>query len=554
MENMLISRSGHPCHDRARGCSYLSLSPRFWIGLLGLLILISTITYQFSQGYLYESNETTNIYLKLARGGSYAMLVLLAVLWLPVMGHTITWLREHRIGVWLPLNRNRKLHHWLGHGLLVLAVLHGCQYVFYYTTLQSPLPNTLLGRESDIVRAMRTTMYEFVSEDESIELVANWIAQGAPFNRYKEEIQPLLKEDCTKCHSNSSSQTWAVPELPLNDYREALEWTSSGVNSKQFRINFSGLLLLTITLLIWFIALAPVRRRIYHQFQQVHRLSYPLVVILTIHLINSLLWLLVPMIFLMVEIYLSRQRNLYLNCEAKQTEAASDIIRLEIKRPKSFDIRAGHYVQIRIPCLSRYEWHPFSLTGPREHDDQLVLKIRCRGDWTRKLAEQKQLPIQVDLRGPYASPATLAKHSANHLLLAGGIGITPFLGLLHNLTQKTGTTGEIHLMWVFKEIKLLQWLQPLVSLIDRQSGFHCHWHLYLTTDSAANSVPEWINNPPSNLHISLQRGRPNLPSLISQIIQHSSTPDCYICGPDSFTKQAATACRDRQLRVTQEHF
>lgn len=527
--------------------------PRFWIGGLWLLILIAATCYQFWLGYRYNSNETTNLYLSLARGSSYALLVILAVLWLPVMRNTLSWLRRSRIGLYLPLNRNRHLHRWLGHGMMALAVLHGSQYLVYFDTLETPFTDTLIGSESDMVRSMRTTMYEFVSEDESIDLMADWIAQGAPRSQYETDIHPFLQEDCIKCHSRSSTQTWAVQDIPLATYEEVLGWTKSGVASKQFRINASGVVMLVLALVIWFFSLGTVRRKAYHRFQRVHRLGYPLVALLVFHLPGSLIWLQVPLALLILEIYLSRYKNLYRNCEAQLvTEPEGEIVRLIVKCPRSLDIKAGHYVQVRIADLNPKEWHPFSLTGPRESQDQLVLKIRCRGDWTRQLAELGNSRLQVDLRGPYASPVTLARHSNSYLMLAGGIGITPFLGLLRHLLNHSGSASNVHLVWVLKEPHMIRWLQPLLTHIARHPELSCHWHLYLT--SSAEHQIEWLSNLPNNLQVNLNQGRPDWPGLMSHISQSSPSPDCFICGPDSFAKQAASACHARRWRVTQEHF
>lgn len=554
MKNALLIQANGPRSFRTLFRLHKLTTPKFWIGSLWILLLLAATSYQFWLGYQYNSNETTNLYLNLARGSSYAMLVVLAILWLPVMRNTITWLRRSRIGLWLPLNQNRQLHRWLGHGMIALAVLHGSQYLFYFNTLETPFTATLLGNESDMVRAMQTTMYEFVSEDESIETMSTWIAQGASREQYETLIHPLLKEDCTKCHSNSSTQTWAVQDLPLNRYEDVVNWTDSGITSKQFRVNVSGIVMLALTLLIWLTTLSPIRNKIYHRFQQVHRLGYLFAILLPLHLPNSLFWLQVPLVLLVLELYFSRYKNLYRHCEAQLTEAGKDVVRLTIKCPKTFEIQAGHYVQIRIPDLNRQEWHPFSLTGPRESHDQIVLKIRCRGDWTQQLAELDRSQLQVDLRGPYASPAALAKHSSSYLMLAGGIGITPFLGLLRKLLQPPRTEGDIHLVWVLKDPLLLNWLQPLVTLIAHHSALHCHWHLYLTTVSLADHRPEWLNNLPENLHVSLHQGRPEWSSLMSHIEKLSTTPDCFVCGPEQFATQVANACHSMRWRVTQEHF
>ena len=75
--------------------------------------------------------------------------------------------------------------------------------------------------EPPIVVSMKTTMYEYVSEDEDIEKMAQWIKEGSKYNAFfKNEILPMMKNDCTSCHNTSSTMTDAAPEIPLSRYED----------------------------------------------------------------------------------------------------------------------------------------------------------------------------------------------------------------------------------------------------------------------------------------------------------------------------------------------
>ncbi|WP_415641181.1 hypothetical protein [Shewanella violacea] len=522
--------------------------------MLALVSLLACMSYQFYLGYSYESNETTNQYLRFARATSYAIFVLLAVLSLPVMRNSITFIRSKPIAKYLPLNKNRKLHHYLAHVFMLLVSIHASQYLFYYDSLATDFTDTLLAKESDLVRSMQTTMYEFVSEDESIILVADWITQGASHEAYLSEIKPFLKEDCTSCHSKGSSQTWAVPELSLTQYGEVLEWTNSGLTSKQFRINISGLLMFVITLLIWVMALRVVRKRLYQHFQKVHRLAYLMVMLVLLHLPLNSAWLVPMLVLIVLEVYLCRYRNIYRNCQAVMTPLAKDVIRLTIERPEGFVINAGYYVQIRIPSINKHEWHPFSLTGPRPKEQQLVLKIRLLGDWTKQLAKQVKSFNDVDIRGPFASPARITLHSKHSWLMAAGIGITPFLGVLRQHALHPKQDKQIQLLWVVKELQLLAWLKPLIEPLAQQSTLRCNIQLYLTCDIEPMQLPDWCHHLSDNLTISLTMGRPNWSEISTKMGKYDIKPDCYTCGPKSFSKQVARLCRSNKLNFIEEQF
>lgn len=79
-----------------------------------------------------------------------------------------------------------------------------------------------------IVSAMRGSMYEHVSEDESIDAVQQWIEAGAPEDTYESIIAEIMDTDCTNCHSVDSTMTEAIPSMPLTSYEEVLATTSRG--------------------------------------------------------------------------------------------------------------------------------------------------------------------------------------------------------------------------------------------------------------------------------------------------------------------------------------
>ena len=45
----------------------------------------------------------------------------------------------------------------------------------------------------------------------------------------------------------------------------------------------------------------------------------------------------------------------------------------------------GDYVQINIPKLARFEWHPFTISSAPEHPSVFWVHIRALGNWTIRL-------------------------------------------------------------------------------------------------------------------------------------------------------------------------
>jgi hypothetical protein len=83
--------------------------------------------------------------------------------------------------------------------------------------------------ESLLVGAMWGSMYEYVTEDESIHIVERWIAAGTPRDLYDAEVAPVMQEDCTNCHSRSSTMSKAMPSIPLTSFEDVTAVTQRGL-------------------------------------------------------------------------------------------------------------------------------------------------------------------------------------------------------------------------------------------------------------------------------------------------------------------------------------
>lgn len=60
------------------------------------------------------------------------------------------------------------------------------------------------------------------------------------------------------------------------------------------------------------------------------------------------------------------------------------VLALKLSKPKHFKYRSGNYIFINVPEISRFEWHPFSLTSA-PGADHLTVHIKVCGDWTEEL-------------------------------------------------------------------------------------------------------------------------------------------------------------------------
>ena len=110
----------------------------------------------------------------------------------------------------------------------------------------------------------------------------------------------------------------------------------------------------------------------------------------------------------------------------------------------------GAYYRVNAPHLSKIEWHPFSLACSNyTHRAEFIIKDL--GQWTHKMHEtcakaesNRQAPREaLNICGPYYAPSMEALVTNRCLLVANGIGITPFLSVIHAKVFRPETT-RIH--------------------------------------------------------------------------------------------------------------
>ncbi|KAF9579490.1 hypothetical protein BGW38_004234, partial [Lunasporangiospora selenospora] len=183
-----------------------------------------------------------------------------------------------------------------------------------------------------------------------------------------------------------------------------------------------------------------------------------------------------------------------------------------IFRDPTFLYRPGQHLYLNIPQLSRYQWHPFTITSS-PIEQYITLDIRQDGDWTGQLGsllgygpdsprlEQAQvirdmslLPL-IRIDGPYGGPKEDVL-SFDHVVLIGtGIGITPFSGLLrhiwfrHQETQRS-RLKTLDLYWVSRHGNKLDWFRSLFSMEKTMELFRTgliRIHIYITSPPSSGT-------------------------------------------------------------------
>lgn len=105
-----------------------------------------------------------------------------------------------------------------------------------------------------------------------------------------------------------------------------------------------------------------------------------------------------------------------------------------------FKYLAGQFAFFNFPKLSSREQHPFTISSHPYHD-HLRITVKDLGDYTNKFSALEE-GDQASVEGPYGHFSSAYIKEREQIWIAGGIGITPFLSLGHDVY-----TNSVMLYW-----------------------------------------------------------------------------------------------------------
>lgn len=152
-------------------------------------------------------------------------------------------------------------------------------------------------------------------------------------------------------------------------------------------------------------------------------------------------WVLAPVVIYSLDVLVRsfREKRSYLLVSKHSAALQSNNI-LKIRLPRVFHYEAGQYAEIKVPQLSRFQWHPFTIASA-PHEPEIIFYIKTVGDWTRdlyqlfgeRLSNDLANDIEVHLRGPYGAPAQHVGQFDRVILVGGGVGATPFCSVVKDV-------------------------------------------------------------------------------------------------------------------------
>ncbi|KAL2939583.1 Ferric reduction oxidase 6 [Bienertia sinuspersici] len=271
---------------------------------------------------------------------------------------------------------------------------------------------------------------------------------------------------------------WAMEGRLLE---QIIEWRDIGV------ANLAGVISLAAGILMWVTSLPGVRKWNFELFFYTHQLYVVFVVFFAMHVGDFIYCMGAGGIFLfMLDRFLRFIQSRKTVDVISATSLPCGTVELVLSKPACLRYNALSFIFLQVRELSWLQWHPFSVSSsPLEGKNHLSVLIKVLGEWTDQLKgkisnnrnePQKLLESQLksvlsaSVEGPYGHESPYHLTYKNLVLVAGGIGISPFLAVLsdvmHRLKEgKPCMPKNILIVWAIKNSDEL----PLLSMVNLES-------------------------------------------------------------------------------------
>ncbi|GLC40211.1 hypothetical protein PLESTM_001015500 [Pleodorina starrii] len=319
-------------------------------------------------------------------------------------------------------------------------------------------------------------------------------------------------------------------------------WTHAGTLSSMLYwgmdagVNrLSGLVALCGGWLLWVTSIPFVRRRLFNLFYGCHILGAVVFMLFAfMHRKDVATWVM-PGVFLYLLDVVLRTIQQNFNCvKLTSTAATGDdsscaatarvspdggIMSLNIDCHQSVRWVGGDIVFLNVPAVSWWQWHPFTLASAPSPSSEgsshtMQLHIKKYNRWTQRLISRMSsgsTPVALYVSGPYDScNRKWIKGYDTHVFVAGGIGVTPTLGMIRELiasrrsntalsaaasaggSEEAAGGGRVVLVWVSRTIDELKVLPyEILQEANACRGSAAPWldvRLFLTGGAAGKGA------------------------------------------------------------------
>ncbi|MBW2460467.1 MAG: ferric reductase-like transmembrane domain-containing protein [Deltaproteobacteria bacterium] len=341
----------------------------------------------------------------------------------------------------------------------------------------------------------------------------------------------------------------------------------------------TGVGLLVVHVLLSVFARDAIRRsRSFELFHAVHRLWPLWFVFILMHGPVTWIWVAAPLTGYVIDKFFARR--LHGTRTASLDALPARVTRIVLERPRGFEFEAGDYVFLRIPEIAQLEWHPFTISNAPEDSAQLTFHVRTAGNWTGALREMAEAeapltaPLTAFIDGPYGTPSAHIFRSKRTVLVAAGIGVTPFASILRSMLMQLradpntdAVPGRVHFVWVCRSQYAFAWFASLLAEVEGEFPHRFDFRIFM--DAGNRDIKSTVLRIAMDLLYAQTRqdlitglrsrttlGAPRWAELMRSFAREHAPdlPEVFFCGPPGLGKKARRAAAGEGLPFRQEHF
>lgn len=211
---------------------------------------------------------------------------------------------------------------------------------------------------------------------------------------------------------------------------------------------------------------------------------------------------------------------------------ATDTMTFEFERPQGFDYKAGQTIDLTLVdtpiAEAKGARHTFSIvSAPFENKLAIATRMRAPSPFKQAL-KQLMVGTPVRIEGPYGSFTLHGDPRHTAVMIAGGIGITPFLSMARQAAHEQSAQ---YLMLVYSNRRPED--APFLSELTQLERLNVNFRLVATMTQASKSNIHWNG-----------RTGPIDETLLQQVAGNFPEPVYYVAGPPMMAEAMCATLAD----------
>ncbi|MGD9209615.1 MAG: FAD-dependent oxidoreductase [Desulfobacteraceae bacterium] len=219
----------------------------------------------------------------------------------------------------------------------------------------------------------------------------------------------------------------------------------------------------------------------------------------------------------------------------RQEDVASHTMAFYFKKPEGFEFTAGQAVYVTLVDPPEKDQggriRTFSIAGAPQ-EPELMIVTRMRDTSFKRVLRALAVGKEIEIEGPFGDLSLHKEPAGPVVFLAGGIGVTPFLSMTRDATQR-GLSHRLFLFYSNRSPEDAAFLAELAELEKRNSRFK----LIATMTDTKGTNTDWAG----------EKGYITKDMLLRHV-NNLMEPVYYIAGPPAMVLAMEKILRDAGVK------